>query len=82
MTLDQEEVFIHRYLKYYAFKLYFSVITYPLADERLLPAIVTKEMLIVYLFRFIFNSHLKCMIFKKYYSNENESIIYFFTHLL
>lgn len=22
------------------------------------------------------------MIFKKYYSNENESIIYFFTHLL
>lgn len=48
MTLDQEDVFIHIYLKYYAFKLYFSVITYPLADERLLPAIVTKEMLIVY----------------------------------
>lgn len=33
---------IHRYLKYYALKLYFSVITYPLADERLLPAMVTE----------------------------------------
>lgn len=39
---------IHRYLKYYELKLYLSVITYPLADERLLHAMVTEDMLIVY----------------------------------